>query len=110
MFNSAATELITKPFFSQILCLGGLGLYFWMSIEVSCPALRQSSHYLPAEAPPCWCEVCPVAAGSALLLPSPPCCHGLRPVAVSLCCIGLPLQWQAVSAVGLYLSRGRLPR
>ena len=110
MFNSAATELIKNPFFSQMLCLGGLGLYFWMSVEVSCPARRQSSHYLPAEALPCCGEVLPVAAGSALLLQSPPCCHGLRPAVESLCCIGLPRQWQAASAVGVYLSRGGLPR
>ena len=110
MFNSAATELIKKPFFSQMLCLGGLGLYFWMSVEVSCPARRQSSHYLPAEDPPHCCEVRPLAAGSALLLRSPPCCHGLRPVAESLCCIGLPRQLQAASAVGVYLSRGGLPQ
>ena len=72
MFDSAATELIKKPFFSQMLHLGGLGLCFWMSFEVSCPARKQSSHYLPAEAPPCCCEVRPVAAGSALLLRSLP--------------------------------------
>ena len=33
---------------------------------LSSPARRESSHYLPAEAPPCWCEVCPVATGYTL--------------------------------------------
>ena len=106
MFDSAATELIKKkPFFSQMLCGGGFGLYFWMSVEVSCPARRQTSHCLPAEAPPCCCVVRPVTAGSAVLLWYPPC-----PVAESLCCSGLPRQWQAASAVGVYLSRDGLPR
>ena len=72
MFDSAATELINKPFFSQMLSLGWLVLCFWLSVEVSCPARRQSHHYLPAEAPPCCCEVRRVAAGSDLLLRSPP--------------------------------------
>ena len=55
-----------KPFFSQMLCLGGLGLSLWVSIALSWPARRQSSHYLPAEAPPCCCVVRPVAADSVL--------------------------------------------
>ena len=98
MFDSAATEVIKKPFFSQMLCLGGLGLCFWMSVEVSCPARRQSSHFLTAEAPPCCCEVRPVAAGFC------------SPVAESLCFSGLPQQRQSASAVGVYLSRGGLLR
>ena len=77
-----------------------------MSIALSCPARRQSSHYLPAEALPCWCEVHPVAAGSALLLRFSPCFHRLHSAAESLCCIGLPRQRQAASAMGVYLSRG----
>ena len=44
---------LKKPFFSHVLCVGGFGLYFWMFIEVSCPARRQTSHCLPAESPPC---------------------------------------------------------
>ena len=64
MFDSAATELIKNPLLSQLLCLVGLGHCFWMSVEVSCPARRQSNHYLTAEAPPCCCEIRPVAAGS----------------------------------------------
>ena len=104
MFDSAATELIKKAFFSQMLCVGGFGLYFWMFVEVSCPARRQTSHCLPAEAPPCCCEARPVGAGSAVLLLSPP-----RPAAESLCCSGLPRQRQAASAVGVYLSRDGLP-
>ena len=105
MFDSAATDLIKKPFFSQMLCLEGFGLYFWMSVEVTCPAWRQSSHCLPSEAPPCFCEARPVMAGSAVLLWSPP-----RPEAESLCCSGLPRQQQSASAVGVYLSRDGLPR
>ena len=83
-----------------MLCVVGFGLYFWMFVEVSCPARRQTSHCLPAEAPPCCC-----AAGSAVLLWFLP-----RPAAESLCCSGLPWQWQAASAVGVYLSWGGLPR
>ena len=81
-----------------MLCVGGFGLYIWMSVEVSCPARRQTSHCLPAEALPCCCEVRPIAAGSAVLLWSPP-----RPAVESLCCSGLPWQRQAASAVGVYL-------
>ena len=104
MFDSAATELIKKTLFSQMLYVGGFGLYIWMSVEVSCSARWQTSHCLPAEAPPCCCEVCPIAAGSAVLLWSPP-----RPAAESLCCSGLSRQRQAASAVGVYLSRDGLP-
>ena len=47
MFDSAATELIKKPFFfPQMLCVEGFGLYFSMFNEVSCPARRQTSHCL----------------------------------------------------------------
>ena len=103
MFDSAATELIKKTlFFSNALCWGVQALL--MSVEVSCPARRQTSHCLPAEAPPCCCVVRPVAAGSAVLLWSQP-----RPVVESLCCSGLPWQRQAASAVGVYLSRDGLP-
>ena len=105
MFDSAATELIKKPFFSQMLCVGGFGLYFWMFLEVSCPSRGQTSHCLPAEAPPCCCEARPAGAGSVVLLWSPP-----RSEAESLCCSGLPRQRQAESAVGMYLSWGGLPR
>ena len=69
---------------------------------LSCPARRQSSHYLPAEAPPCWCEVHPVAAGSALLLWSLPFCCSLCPAAM-----GYTL-WQSLSVVPGCLSNGRL--
>ena len=62
---------LKKPFFSQMLCVGAFGLYFWMFVEVSCPARRQTSHCLPAEALPCCCEARPVGAGSAVLLWSP---------------------------------------
>ena len=47
-----------------MLCVRGLGLCFWTSVEVSCPGRRQSNHYFTAEAPPCCCEARPVAAGS----------------------------------------------
>ena len=110
MFNSAATQLIKKPFFSQMLCLGRLVLYFSKSIEVFCQDRRQSILYLPSEALPCWREVRPVAAGSALLLRSLPCCYRIHPAAESLCCIGLPWQRLAASAVSVYLSWGGLPR
>ena len=96
---------LKKRIFSQMLCVGEFGLYFSMFVEMSCPARRQTSHCLPAKAPPCYCEAHPVWAGSAVLLSSPP-----RPEAESLCCSGLPRQWQAASAVGVYLSRDGLPR
>ena len=95
---------LKKPFFSQMLCVGGFGLYFWMFVEVSCPARRQTSHCLPAKALPCCCEARPVGAGSAVLLWSLP-----HPEVESLFCSGLPWQWQAASAVGVYLSWGGLP-
>ena len=103
MFDSAATELIKKPFFfsSQMLCVEGFGLYFWMFNEVSCPARRQSSHCLAAKALPCCCVIRPVPAGSAVVSATP--CGGVS------CCSVLPQQWQAASAVGVYLSWGGLP-
>ena len=101
MFISAAAQLIKKPVFSQIICLGGLGLYFWMSVEVSCPASRQSGHYLPAEALPCCCEVHPVAADSALLLRSPP---------WATPCGGVSLLYRVASATAGCVSNGRLPQ
>ena len=105
MFDFAATQLIKQPFFfSQMLCVEGFGLYFWMSDQVSCPARRQTSHCLPAEAPPCCCEARPVGAGSDVLLWSPP-----RPEAESICFSRLPWQRQAASAVGVYLCRDGLP-
>ena len=79
---------------------------------LSCPARRQSSHYLPAKAPPCWCEVCPVSAGSALLLQSPPCCHGytlLRSLSVVGGCLGngrLRQQWACTSVGADCLGNG----
>ena len=103
MFDAAATQLIKQPFFfSQMLCVEGFRFYFWMSDQVSCPAQRQTSHCLSAEAPPCCCVIRP---GSAVLLCSLP-----HPAAESLCCSGLPRQRQAASAVGVYLSRDGLPR
>ena len=95
MFNSAATELIKKPFFSQMLCLGGLGLYFWMSVEVSCPARRQSSHSLPAEASPAIVRL-------ALLLQALFFCCGLCPAAT-----GYVLRW-SFSVVSGCLGNGKL--
>ena len=68
MFDSAATELIKKPFsFSEMLCVEGFGLYFWMFDEVCCPARMQTSHCLAAKVPPCCCVICPVPAGSAVV-------------------------------------------
>ena len=72
MFDSAATELIKKkPLFSQMLCVGGFGLYISMSDVVSCPARRQTSHCLAAEAPPCSFVIRPVLAGSAVVSAMP---------------------------------------
>ena len=96
---------LKKPFFFfSNAVLRGLGFIFGCPLR-SCPARRQTSHCLPAEASPCCCVVHLVASGSAVLLCSPPC-----PVAESLCCSWLPWQWQAVSAVGVYLSSDGLPR
>ena len=93
-----------------------------MSVALSCPARRQSSHYLSVEAPPCWCEVHPVAAGSALLLRSPPCCHGVRPAATGYAlrrslsvvsgCLGnsrLHQQWACISVGADCLGDGGCP-
>ena len=76
-----------------MLCVEGFGLCFWMSIEVSCPARRQSGHFLTAEAPPCCCEVHPVAAGSC------------SPAAVSATGYAL---WRSLSVVAGCLGNGRL--
>ena len=76
MFDSAATQLIKQPFFfSQMLCVEGFGLYFWMSDQVSCPAQRQISHCLAAEALPCCCVIRAVPAGSAVVSATP--CGGV---------------------------------
>ena len=66
---------LKKPFFSQMLCVWGFGLYFSMSVEVSCPARMQTSHRLPAESPPCCCVIRPVPAGSAVVSATP--CGGV---------------------------------
>ena len=82
MFDSAATKFIKKTlFFSNALCWG-FGLYIWMFVEVSCPARRQSSHYLLAEAMLRCSGLSPATMGSALLSWAPPCCHGLCPSVV----------------------------
>ena len=62
---------LKNPFFSQMLCVGGVGLYFSMSVEVSCPVRRQTSHCLAAETPPCCCVIRPVPAGSAVVSATP---------------------------------------
>ena len=83
---------LKKPFFFlKCSVVRGLGFIFGCPLR-SCPARTQTSHCLPAEAPPCCCEARP---GSAVLLCSPP-----RPAVESLCCSGLPRQRQAASAVG----------
>ena len=95
-----------------MLCLGGLGLCFCMSVEVSCPARRQSNHYLTAEAPPCCCEARLVAAGS--------CCSAAfsttgyamqRSLTVVAGCLGngrLCQQWACISVgVGCLGNGGR---
>ena len=77
MFDSAATELIKKKkhFFSQMLCVVGFGLYFLMSVEVSCPVRRQTKHCLAAEALPRCSVIRPVPAGSAVVSATP--CGGV---------------------------------
>ena len=76
MFDSAARQLIKQPFFfSQMLCVEGFGLYFWMSDQVSCPVRRQTSHCLAAEAPPCCCVIRAVPADSAVVSAMP--CSGV---------------------------------
>ena len=113
MFDSAATEVIKKPFFSQMLCLGGLGLYFWMSVEVSCPARRQSSHFLTAEALSCCCEVCPVAAGFCSSAAVSATGYALqRCLSVVVGCLGngrLRQQWACISVGADCLGNGRRP-
>ena len=61
---------------------------------LSCPSRRQSSHYLPAEAPP-------AGVRFALLLQALPFCCGLRPAATGY------VLWWSLSVVGC-LSNGRL--
>ena len=93
-----------------------------MSVALCCPARGQSSHYLPAEAPPCWRGVCPVAAGSALLLWVLPCSCCLRPAATGYAlrrslsvvagCLGngrLRQQWVCTSVGADCLHNGGLP-
>ena len=86
-----------------------------MSIVLSCPARRQSSHYLSAEAPPCWCEVRPVAAGSVPLLGSPPAATGyalrqsLSLVAGRLGNGSLRQQWECTSVGAGCLGNGKCP-
>ena len=107
MFHSAATELIKKSFFFKFPVLGGSGFIFGCPLRF--PALlggRLATVWLPSFRP---AVVCFALLLQALLF----CCglhHKLRPAAESLCCSGLPRQWQAASAVGMYLSRGGLPR
>ena len=95
-----------------MLCLGGLGLCFWMSVEVSCPARRQSNHYLTAEALHCCCEVRPVAAGSCSSAAVSATGYGLqRSLSVLAGCLGngrLRQQWVCVSVgVGCLGNGGR---
>ena len=97
---------LKKPFFSQMLCVEGFGLYFLMSVEVSCPARSQTSHCLPAEAPPC----CFRSPWSCRL-----CCglrHALRrSLFVVACCLSngrLHQQWACTSIGTGCLSNGWL--
>ena len=89
MFDSATTELIKKhPFFLKCSVLGGSGFIF--RCPMRCPAQlegRLATVWLP--------RLCPAVVGSALF-------------AESLCYGGLPWQWQAALAMGVYLSRGRM--
>ena len=78
-----------------------LGLYFLVCCAVL-PSWRQSSHYLPAKAPPCWCEVRPVAMGYALQ----------RSLSVVPGCLGngrLHQQWACTSVGAVCLGNGGRP-
>ena len=92
---------LKTPFFSQMLCLGGVGAFL---VSVRCAVLPTI----------CLPRLRPAVVWFALLLQALlfccGLCHGLRPAAESLCCSGLSQQRQAASAVGVYLSRGGLPR
>ena len=72
-----------------------------MSVALCCPARRQSSHYLPAEAPPCLCEVCPAAAGYALR-------QSLSVLAGCLSNGRLRQQWECTSVGAGCLGNGKL--
>ena len=72
-----------------MLCLGGLGFSLLVSVVLSCPARRQSSHYLPA------------GVRFALFLQALR-CFGLRPAAT-----GYAL-WRSLSVVAGCLGNGRL--
>ena len=66
---------------------------------LSCPARRQSSHYLPAEAPPCCCGLRPAATGYALR----------RSLSVLAGCLGNGRQWACTSVGADCLGYGRHP-
>ena len=95
-----------------MLCLGGLGLCFWMSVEVSCLARRQCNHYLTAEAPPCCCEAHPVAAGSCCSAAFSTTGYALkRSLSVVAGCLGngrLRQQWACISVGAGCLGNCRL--
>ena len=98
---------LKTPFFLKCSVLGGSGFIF------GCP-LRCPAQLGGRVATVCLPRLRPAVVWFALLLQALLfCCglrHGLRPAAESLCCSGLPQQWQAASAVGMYLSRDGLPR
>ena len=96
-----------------MLCLGGLGLCFWMSVEVSCTARRQSSHFLTVKAPPCCCEVHPVAEGSCSSAAVSTMGYALRQsLSVVVDCLGngrLRRQWACISVGAGCLGNGGCP-
>ena len=95
-----------------MLCHGGFGLCFWMSVEVSCPARRQSNYYLTAKPPPCCCEVRPVAAGSCSSAAVSAMGYALqRSLSVVAGCLGngrLRQQWACISVGAGCLGNCRL--
>ena len=80
---------------------------------LSCPARKQSSRYLPAEAPPCWCEVHPVAAGSCSSAAVSATGYALQQsLSVVVGCLGngrLHQQWACTSVGADCLSNGGRP-
>ena len=101
MFDSAATELIKKTlFFLKCSVLRGLGFFFDVRGGPAQLGCRLATVSLPKLHPAV------VRLTLALLF----CCSPPRPAAKSLCFSGLPRQWQAGSAVGVFLSRDVLPR
>ena len=85
---------LKKPFFSQMLCLGGLGIYECL---LRCPAQLGGSLVSI-----CLLRLRPAGVRSALLLQAVPCCCSLHPAAM-----GYALWWSLCVVAGC-LGNGRL--